>query len=171
MEILSRVLEGTVEHQDSMGNRTQIKPGEVQRMTAGTGVRHSECNPSASESAHFLQIWIEPSKQGLVPGYEQKRFPEAELCNTLRLVCSPDGREGSVTVHQDAFLYRTLLEVGESVRYPLAAGRRAYVHVAKGAVRLNGHGLTAGGGARVEAEAELHLGALDPADVLLFDLP
>jgi len=171
MEIVSVVLEGTVEHKDSMGNVAQIRPGEVQRMSAGTGVRHSEYNPSPTVPVHFLQIWIEPAEEGLVPSYEQKRFPDEELEGKLRIVLSPDGRDGSVVINQDAMMYRAYLAEAQVVRYSPTAGRRAYVHVARGAARLNGHLLAAGSGARVEDESDLQLEGVKSADVLLFDLP
>jgi hypothetical protein len=156
MEIISYVLEGALEHKDSMGNGSVIRPGEVQRMSAGTGVRHSEYNASKSELVHFLQIWILPDRAGHAPGYEQKQFAPTELDGQLRLIASPDGRDGSVTIHQDARLF---------------AARRAYVHVARGRVALNGNALTAGDGARIEQETQLCLDHGDSAEVLLFDLP
>jgi hypothetical protein len=171
MEIVSYVLEGALEHKDSLGTGSVIRPGEVQRMTAGTGVRHSEYNASRTEPVHFLQIWILPRAQGLVPGYEQKRFEPAELAGRLRLVASPDGRDSSVTIHQDAQLYASRLGSGEHVSYTLAPGRRAYVHVARGAVTLNSARLAAGDGAGVSSESALTLAAEEPAEVLLFDLP
>ena len=171
MEIVSYVLEGALEHKDSMGNGSIIRPGEVQRMSAGTGVRHSEFNASADAIAHFLQIWIMPDRAGYAPGYEQKTFPPAELNGRLRLVASPDGREGSVTIHQDALLFTTKLNGGESVSHTLAPGRVAYLHVARGTVAVNGQALTAGDGARVEQESTIRLGQGKDAEVLLFDLP
>ncbi len=171
MEIISIVLLGAIEHKDSMGNTVQVTRGEIQRMSAGTGVLHSEYNPSETEPVHFLQIWIEPDREGLPPGYEQKRFPHEDLHGTLRLVCSPDGREGSLTLHQDVFVFRTLLEAGQRVSHRPQAGRRVYVHVAQGDVRLNGQLLTAGSGARVEGEPEVRLEGVGSSDVLVFDLP
>lgn len=170
MEIVSIVLDGTIEHQDSMGNKTQIKPGDIQRMSAGTGVRHSEYNPSPTEPVHLLQIWILPSQRGLEPSYEQKTFPESERRGRLRLVASPDGREGSLTLHQDALLYVTTLKDGESAVYALAPDRKAYLHVACGEVQVNGQTLTTGDGARIADEPEIRLQAKDSAEVLLFDL-
>jgi hypothetical protein len=171
MEIISVVLSGVVEHKDSMGNVAQIAPGEIQRMSAGTGVRHSEYNPSSSEPVHFLQIWIEPAEQDIEPSYEQKRFADEELQGKLRVVVSPDGRDGSVVVNQDAYLYRTLLGAGDAVSYQPEANRRVYVHVAQGEARLNDQALNAGSGARIEGEDVIKLSAASSADVLLFDLP
>ena len=170
MEILSYVLEGALEHKDSMGTSSTIRPGEVQRMTAGTGVLHSEYNPSRKEPVHFLQIWIFPEKKSLKPGYEQKAFPDAERKNRLRLVASRDGRDGSLTIHQDAELYTTLLSRGESVSHPLKAGRFAWVQVARGAATLNGKPLATGDGAAVSGEKSLELKATADAEVLMFDL-
>jgi redox-sensitive bicupin YhaK (pirin superfamily) len=171
MEIITVILEGTLEHQDSMGNKAQIKPGEVQRMSAGTGVTHSEYNPSPMQPVHLMQIWIETGTKGIKPSYEQKAFSEAEKLNTLRLVASPDGRDGSVTIHTDASLYQSLLRDGASVSHAIPAGRRAYVHVARGEATLNGKRLGAGDGARVEDESALTLSAATFAEVLVFDLP
>jgi redox-sensitive bicupin YhaK (pirin superfamily) len=173
MEILSYVLEGELAHRDSMGNGSVIRPGEVQRMTAGTGVTHSEENPSRQRPVHFLQIWIQPSRRGLAPGYEQRAFPEAERRGRLRLVASPDGADGSVTIHQDARVWIGLLADDERVRHTLAAGRNAWVHVARGELTLGGRPLRAGDGAAVTDEAELDLAATGaaPAEVLVFDLP
>lgn len=170
MEILSYVLDGALEHKDSMGTSSVIRPGEVQRMSAGTGVLHSEYNPSRTDPVHFLQIWIFPEKKGLKPGYEQKAFPAAERTNALRLVASRDGRDGSLTIHQDAELYTTLLTKGGKVAHALGAGRSAWVQVARGAVTLNGQPLRAGDGASVTAEKSLELSATGDAEVLLFDL-
>jgi redox-sensitive bicupin YhaK (pirin superfamily) len=171
MEIVTCVLAGALEHRDSLGTGSVIRPGEVQRMSAGTGIRHSEYNPSRSEPAHFLQIWIEPAEEGLAPEYEQKAFPDAERRGRLRLVASPDGRDGSVRVHQDAELYAAVLGPGERVSHPLRPGRGAWVQVARGAAVLNGRPLQAGDGAAVEGEAALDLAAADgEAEVLLFDL-
>jgi redox-sensitive bicupin YhaK (pirin superfamily) len=170
MEIISYVLEGALEHKDSMGTASVIRPGEVQRMTAGTGVLHSEYNPSRKEPVHFLQIWILPEKRNLKPGYEQKAYPDAERKDRLRLVASRDGRDGSLTIHQDAELYTTLLSRGESVSHPLKAGRHAWVQVARGAATLNGKPLATGDGAAVSGEKALELKATADAEVLLFDL-
>ena len=170
MEIISYVLDGALEHKDSMGTSSTIKPGEVQRMSAGTGVLHSEYNPSNTEPVHFLQIWIFPEKKNLKPGYEQKAFPAAERTNTLRLVASPDGRDGSVTIHQDAELYTTLLTKGGKVTHALRPGRFAWVQVARGGVTLNGQVLKTGDGASVSGEKALELNATGDAEVLMFDL-
>jgi redox-sensitive bicupin YhaK (pirin superfamily) len=170
MEIISYVLEGALEHKDSMGNGSIIRPGDVQRMSAGTGVRHSEYNPSASEGVHFLQIWIEPGVRGVVPSYEEKHFDAASKRGRMRLVASPDGREGSVTIHQDARLYAALLDGAESAVHALARGRRAYVHVARGEVVANGHALRAGDALKATGESEIRLEGGRGAEVLLFDL-
>ena len=171
MEIVSYVLEGALEHKDSMGNGSVIRPGDVQRMSAGTGVRHSEYNASKTEGVHFLQIWILPKAAGIAPGYEQKHFAPADLDGKLRLVASPDGRAGSVTIHQDACLYASKLANGAQVEHGLAPGRRAYVHVARGTVTVNDAPLTAGDGARIESESRITFGNANGAEVLLFDLP
>jgi redox-sensitive bicupin YhaK (pirin superfamily) len=171
MEIVSYVLEGALEHKDNMGNGSVIRPGDVQRMSAGTGVRHSEYNASNSELVHFLQIWILPRSPGIQPGYEQKHFEPVDLDGKLRIVASPDGRDGSVTIHQDALLYATKLNASMGITHKLADGRRAYVHVARGSVALNGHRLSAGDGVRVENEPVLRLDGGREAEVLLFDLP
>jgi len=170
MEIVSYVLEGALEHKDSMGTGSIIRPGDVQRMTAGTGVAHSEYNQSKSEGVHFLQIWIVPEKAGLQPSYQQKNFPIDERKNQLRLVASRDGRDGAVTVHQDAEIYAAVLDEGAAVSHSLAPGRHAWVQVARGAVTLNGRPLDEGDGASVSEEAQLDLKARAPAEVLVFDL-
>lgn len=170
MEIVTYILEGALEHRDSMGNGSVIRPGDVQRMSAGTGVRHSEKNPSAGESVHLLQIWILPSEQGIDPGYEQQNFAEDERRARLRLVASPDGREGSVTIHQDASLYATLLEEGQSVEHELRPGRHAWAQVARGAVEINGQSLGQGDGAAASEEEHIVITAREPAELLLFDL-
>jgi len=172
MEIVSYVLDGALEHKDSIGTGSVIRPGEVQRMSAGTGVRHSEYNPSADQPVHFLQIWLLPDREGLPPSYEQKAFAETEKRNRLRLVAAPDGRDGAVTIHQDALVYASLLDRGAELRHPLAPGRRAWVQVARGGVDANGEDLRAGDGAAIEQESTVVLKALtDAAEVLLFDLP
>jgi redox-sensitive bicupin YhaK (pirin superfamily) len=174
MEILSYVLEGSLRHDDSMGNGSVIRPGDVQRMSAGTGVLHSEANPSSDERVHFLQIWIEPDRRGLTPGYEQKHFDEGERRGTFRLVASRDGREGSVTVHQDVNLYSALLGAGQRAAVPLATGRRAWVQVARGSVTVNGVALGEGDGASVVEESQIEAsgpeGSSQEAEVLVFDL-
>jgi hypothetical protein len=168
MEIVTYMLEGALQHKDSMGNGSVIRPGEVQRMSAGTGVMHSEFNASASEAAHLLQIWILPRERNLAPGYEQKRFPDEDKRGRLRLVASPDGRDGSVTLHQDAGIYAALIAPGGQLTHDLAPGRLAYLHVARGRVRLNGLAMTGGDGARVEDESRLTLDG--EGEILLFDL-
>ena len=170
MEIVTYVLEGALEHKDSLGTGSVIRPGDVQRMSAGTGVTHSEFNHSASELVHLLQIWILPERDGLQPSYEQKHFSEDERRGRLRLVASRDGREGSVRVHQDAELYATLLGDGDAVEHALAPGRRAWVQVARGEVELNGVRLEKGDGAAVSGERSLRLARAKAAEVLLFDL-
>jgi len=170
MEILTWVLEGALGHKDSMGNGSVIRPGDLQRMSAGTGVTHSEFNPSREAPVHFLQIWLLPRERGLPPGYEQKRFPQEARRGRLRLIAAGDGREGAVTIHQDADLWTALLQPGESVRHVLVPGRYAWVHVARGAVSLNGSTLGAGDGAAVSDEATLEITGAARAEVLLFDL-
>ena len=170
MEIISYVLEGALAHQDSMGNGSSIVPGDVQRMSAGRGVMHSEYNHAADGVTHFLQIWIEPNVRGIDASYEQKHFAPAELRGRLRLVASPDGRDGSVTIHQDAALYAALLDGEERVTHALAPGRRAYVHVARGRVTANGQALEAGDALKLSAEPQLVLERGANAEVLVFDL-
>ena len=170
MEIISYVREGAVEHKDSMGNGSVIRPGDVQRMSAGTGVRHSEFNPSKTDGVHFLQIWIEPGVKGIPPSYEEKHFDAASKRGKLRLVASSDARDGSVKIHQDASLYAALVDGTEKVSYTLAAGRRAYVHVARGGVSVNGETLAAGDALKVSGLSEITLEHGDKAEVLLFDL-
>jgi quercetin 2,3-dioxygenase len=170
MEIITYVLEGALEHRDSMGNGTVILPGEVQRMSAGTGIRHSEKNSSAEQDVHLLQIWIIPEEQGLTPSYEQKMFEAEEKRGRLRLIASNDGRDGSVTVHQDANLYAALLEPGEEVTHQLSPGRHAWVQVARGALELNGQLLQQGDGVAASDEAELKMKGRDASEILLFDL-
>ena len=171
MEIITYILAGALQHKDSMGNSAIIRPGEVQRMSAGSGVLHSEFNPSQTEPVHLLQIWIEPNVTGIQPSYEQKFFAPEERRGRLRLVASGDGREGSVTIHQDAAVYATVLGPADTVVHPLASDRRAYVQVARGTVTVNGQRLHAGDGARIKDEAKITLvGAEESAEVLLFDL-
>jgi redox-sensitive bicupin YhaK (pirin superfamily) len=171
MEIISYVLEGALEHKDSMGNGSVIRPGAVQRMSAGTGVLHSEYNPSPEELVHFLQIWIEPGVRGIRPGYEERQFDAAARRGRLRLIASPDGREESVTIHQDAMLFAGLFDGDESAVHALAPGRRAYVHLARGEARVNGRQLGAGDALKVSAEREIRIESGAGAEVLLFDLP
>ena len=170
MEIISYVLEGALEHKDSLGTGSVIEPGDVQRMSAGTGVLHSEYNHSQRDLVHFLQIWIEPRQRGVQPGYEQKRFSVAEKQGRLRLVASPDGADGSVRIHQDAWVYASVLDGADAVSHALPAGHKAYVHVARGAVELNGQPLAAGDGARISGESELRFGKGQQAELLLFDM-
>ncbi len=170
MDIISYVLEGTLEHKDSLGNGARIRPGEVQRMSAGTGIMHSEFNPSMTEPVHFLQIWIIPDRTGLPPSYEQKDFPIEQRRGRLRLVAAPDGREGAVTVHQDACLYVASLRAGDEVAHAVERGRGVWVQVARGIVALNGTQMREGDGAAVEREAAVRIEADTDAEVLLFDL-
>lgn len=170
MEILSYVLDGALAHKDSMGNGSIIRRGDVQRMSAGTGVLHSEYNPSQDEPTHFLQIWLLPARRGLEPSYEQKHFADEERRNRLRLVASPTGQDGAVKVHQDVLLYSGLLDEGTVIEQRLGAGRHAWLQVARGAVLLGDERLTAGDGAAISEEAVLAIRALAPAEVLLFDL-
>jgi redox-sensitive bicupin YhaK (pirin superfamily) len=170
MEIISYVLDGALAHKDSTGTEAVIRPGEVQRMTAGTGVRHSEFNASDKEPVHFLQIWILPDEEGLAPGYEQRAFADAEKRGKLRLVASRDGRNSSVTVHQDVDLYATLLGADDKVSYDLKPGRHAWVQVARGQVRLNGELLKEGDGAAIVQVETIALEGATDAEVLLFDL-
>jgi len=170
MEIVTYVLEGALEHRDSMGSGSVIRPGDVQYMSAGTGVTHSEFNASATEPLHLLQIWMFPEKQGLKPAYGQKNFTEEEKRGKLRLLVSPDGRDGSLKIRQDNALYATVLGKGEAVRHELMADRHAYVQVARGSVKLNGTQLEAGDGAAISAEQAVELTGVDNAEVLLFDL-
>ena len=170
MEILSYVLEGALEHRDSLGNGSVIRPGEVQRMSAGTGVRHSEFNPSATEPLHFLQIWILPAARGLPPEYEQRPFPVEERRGNLRLIASPDGSGGSLTIRQDARVFSGLLASGDSIEQPLARDRHAWLQVARGEVALDGHELAPGDGVAVSGETKIRLEATRDGEVLLFDL-
>jgi redox-sensitive bicupin YhaK (pirin superfamily) len=172
MEIISYVLEGALEHKDSIGTGSVIRPGEVQVMSAGTGIRHSEFNHSKNEPVHFLQIWVLPDRQGLPPRYDQKRFPESEKRGRLRLVGSPDGREGSIVIHQDAEIFAALLDRGNAVRHDLKAGRKGWVQVVRGAVAVNGEPVRAGDGVAAENEPALAVTAqADGSEILLFDLP
>ncbi len=169
MEILTYVLEGALEHKDSMGNGSIIRPGDGQRMSAGTGVRHSEANASKTDAVRLLQIWILPDRSGHQPGYEQKSFSESEKRGKLRVIASPDGEDGSVTIHQDARLYASLLSPGQRVEHKLAPGRFGWLQIAKGAVELNGKALKQGDGAATD-DAELVIRATEESEVLLFDL-
>ncbi|OJH35372.1 pirin family protein [Cystobacter ferrugineus] len=169
MEIITYVLDGQLEHRDSMGSVGVLRAGEMQRMTAGTGVRHSEMNNS-DEEVHFLQIWILPERKGLPPDYEQKEFPLAERQGRFRLVVSPEGQDGSLKVNQDLRLYSTVLGRGEKTEYTLAPGRHAWLQVARGAGTLNGVALEAGDGVAISEESRLELSATEPLEALLFDL-
>lgn len=171
MEIISLVLEGALEHRDSMGNGSVIRPGEIQRMSAGTGVTHSEYNHSASEVVHFLQIWIVPERERLAPGYEQTTFPVEAKQGRLLLVASPDGRDGSVIIHQNAALYTTILRDGDELLHHLVPGRNAWVHLIRGSALVNGHELAAGDGAAVTDDETIRLTGRRTAELLLFDLP
>jgi len=170
MEIISYVLDGALEHKDSVGTGSVIRPGDVQRMTAGTGIRHSEYNHSQEKLVHFLQIWILPEEQGLKPGYEQKAFAAAERQNALMLVASRGGREGSLKLHNDVDLYASLLDETNAVGHTLRAGRKAWAQVARGSINLNGQALNAGDGAAVQDEDELRIVAESKAEVLVFDM-
>ncbi|MGF1540369.1 MAG: pirin family protein [Pleurocapsa sp.] len=171
MEIITYVLDGSLEHKDSIGNGSIIRPGDVQRMSAGTGILHSEYNASATDLVHLLQIWILPDTKGIQPSYEQKHFSRKDKQGKLRLVASRDGRDASVTIHQDANLYVTALSYGETVNQAIAEGRSVWVQVARGAIELNGETLTAGDGAAIRQEAAISItGIADDTEVLLFDL-
>ncbi|WP_370678525.1 pirin family protein [Comamonas sp. GB3 AK4-5] len=170
MEIVSYVMSGELSHKDSMGNEQVIAPGEVQRMTAGTGVVHSEHNHAPGQTTHFLQIWLLPSQQGQAPGYEQKHFPDAQKHNQLRLVASPDGAEGSVHLNADARIYATLMDGSAPLSLNLPAGRKGYVFVVAGSVQLNGYALSAGDAALLEQEPQLTLDQARNAELLVFDL-
>jgi quercetin 2,3-dioxygenase len=172
MEIISYVLEGALEHKDSIGTGSVIRPGDVQVMSAGTGIHHSEFNHSKTEPVHFLQIWVIPAREGIAPRYEQKTFPDADKRGKLRLVGSSDGRDGSVVVHQDVKLYAALLNAGEQVTHALQSGRRGWLQIVRGAAAMNGHELSAGDGAAVTGEPALSLTAkIDGTEILVFDLP
>ncbi len=170
MEIVTYVLEGALQHRDSMGNGSVIKPGDIQYMSAGTGVTHSEFNASSTEAAHLYQIWMFPEKKGLKPVYGQKNFSDAEKRGKLRLLVSPDGRDGSVQIRQDNDLYATVLGPGQTVKHELKPDRHAYVQVARGSVTLNGAQLETGDGAAISSEKALELTGVQDAEVLLFDL-
>ena len=170
MEIITYVLDGALAHADSIGNRSTIVPGDVQRMSAGTGITHSEFNARQDEPVHFLQIWLLPDRRGLAPGYEQKAIPESEERGALRLLASRDGRDGTVTIHQDVDLYGSRLEPGERVKHALADGRHAWLQMVRGRIELNGTPLAAGDGAAVSGESALEMVAQESAHFLLFDL-
>jgi len=171
MEILSYVLEGALAHRDSMGNGSVLRPGDVQRMSAGTGVTHSEYNGSDREPVHFLQIWIEPEARAIAPGYEEKHFADADKRGRLRLIASHDGRDGSVTIHQDASVYAALLDGDESAEFAQKAGRRTYVHMVRGSARIGGESLEAGDALKIAGEARVRIDGARDAELLLFDLP
>lgn len=170
MEILSYVLEGGLEHRDSLGNGGVVRPGEVQRMSAGTGVRHSESNASKSDPLHFLQIWVQPSRSGLDPGYEQKLFPLEERRNRLRLIASPDGVDGSLKINQDVRLFTAVLDRGENAEYQFDRGRYGWLQVARGQVELNGQTLRESDGAAISDETALTMIGNGKSEILLFDL-
>jgi quercetin 2,3-dioxygenase len=170
MEIISYVLDGGLAHKDSLGNGSVIRPGDVQRMSAGTGVAHSEYNASVRDPVHFLQIWIEPNVRGIKPSYEEKRFEPAAKRGRLRLIASADGREGSVTIHQDAFVYAALLDGEEAVEHRPAGGRRTYVHVVRGAATVNAQALEAGDAIKLSGSGTVRLERGRDAEILLFDL-
>jgi hypothetical protein len=171
MDIISYVLDGALEHKDSLGTGSVIRRGAVQRMSAGTGVRHSEFNHSTSEPVHFLQVWIIPSQRGLAPSYEEKFFDDASKRDRLCLIASPDGREGSVSIHSQSWLFASLLSPGQGLRHEIDQGRLAYLHVVTGKVSLNGIALGPGDAAKANRERLLEIKALDEAELLLFDLP
>jgi redox-sensitive bicupin YhaK (pirin superfamily) len=172
MEIVSYVLEGALEHKDSIGTGSVIRPGEIQVMSAGTGIRHSELNHSQTEPVHFLQIWVLPDREGLPPRYDQKTFPQSEKRGHLRLVGSPDGRGGSLVIHQDVEIYDALLSSGNAVRHELKVGRKSWVQVVRGSVEVNGKAAGAGDGVALEDEASLTITSReDGSEILLFDLP
>jgi quercetin 2,3-dioxygenase len=170
VEIISYVLEGSLAHRDTLGNVKAIPPGDVQRMSAGSGVQHSEFNHAQGETTHFLQIWIEPNVRGIEPGYEQKSFATEEKRGRLRLVASPDGAAGSVLIHADARVYAGLFDGAEAAQLPLGAGRKGYVHLVRGELQVNGQRLKAGDAALLESEAQVDLGGGRDAEVLVFDL-
>ncbi len=170
MEIVSYVMEGAVQHRDSLGSGSVIKPGEIQRMTAGTGITHSEVNPSASVAAHFMQIWLQPDVRGLEPGYEQKRMPEVTAAAQLDLIGSRDGTGGSVLIHQDVMLYRAVLRDAADLEIPLAEGRHAWIQMLRGAATVNGVDVVAGDGVALSAERLIALSGSPEAELLVFDL-
>jgi redox-sensitive bicupin YhaK (pirin superfamily) len=170
MEIITYILEGAIEHKDSLGTGSVIRPGDGQRMSAGSGIRHSEGNASQTDPVHLLQIWILPEKNGIQPGYEQKSFPREEKLGKLRVIASPDGREGSVRIHQDASLYVALLEPKQQVTHSLADGRYGWLQIARGSVKLNGKELKQGDGAAISDEKQITIEGVESAEILLFDL-
>ena len=171
MEIISYVLDGSLAHKDSMGNGSSLRYGDVQRMSAGTGVMHSEYNHSATEPVHFLQIWIEPNVKGIAPGYEEKHFDPASKLGKLRLIASPDGRDGSVRIHQDAALYAAILDGEDQVEHQFAAGRIGYLHLIRGRLAVNGVAIEAGDALKISGETSVRAARAEQAELLLFDLP
>ncbi len=171
MEIISYVLDGELAHKDSMGNGSVLRYGDVQRMSAGTGVMHSEFNHSSDKPVHFLQIWIQPSVQGIPPSYEEKHFDTSSKAGKLRLIASPDGDQGSVTIHQDAKLYASILQQSQEITHTLAEGRSAYLHLIKGKVTVNGTHLYTGDALKIQAETQITINEAEDAELLLFDLP
>jgi redox-sensitive bicupin YhaK (pirin superfamily) len=170
MEIVTYVLGGALEHKDSVGNGEVLHPGEFQRISAGTGITHSEFNPSPSQTSHFYQIWLLPRSEGISPSYEQKRFDDSDLRNSLRLVASPDGLDGSLSIHQDAKIYLSRLDNGKELDALLPTGRYAWLQVLRGSVMLNNQSLDTGDGAAIDNESVLRILALSQAEILLFDL-
>jgi redox-sensitive bicupin YhaK (pirin superfamily) len=171
MEIITYVLEGALEHKDSIGTGATMRPGDVQRMSAGTGILHSEFNPSETDPVHLLQIWIQPDRAGITPSYEQKYFPAEEKRGRLRLIAAPDGRDGAVKIHQDVELYSTILGPGEKVEHDMKPDRHAWIQVVRGTLTLNGTPLKAGDGAAISQEEKLTIDATGESELLLFDLP
>jgi redox-sensitive bicupin YhaK (pirin superfamily) len=170
MEIFTYILKGALQHRDSMGNGSIIRPGDVQRMSAGTGVTHSESNPSSDEPVHLLQIWILPAKEGIEPDYEEKKFPDEEKLNKLRLIISPDGEDGAVKINQDARVYASVFKEGHELAHQLESGRHAWLQVAAGSIALNGVELKQGDGAAISDESNLRFTTGDQSEILLFDL-
>ena len=171
MEILSFVVDGALEHQDSMGNGSVIRPGELQRMSAGTGVVHSEYNASKTDPVHFLQIWIQPRENDLAPGYEQKHFPTAERQGKFRLIASPSGRDGALSLAQDVELFSSILQGGDEMTYPLRRGRAGWLQAVRGSLEVNGDLVTAGDGLAFERDGAISLSTDEDAEILFFDLP
>ena len=170
MEIVSYVLEGALAHKDSLGNGEILKPGEFQRISAGTGITHSEFNPSKDEISHFYQIWLLPKSKGIEPGYEQKQFDDSEITNSLRIVASHDGRDGSLSIHQDAIIYLSKLESGNSLNYDIPPARHAWLQVLRGSVTLNETAMDTSDGAAISNETELSITATDDSEIMLFNL-
>ncbi|MCW8906034.1 MAG: pirin family protein [Sedimenticola sp.] len=171
MEIVTYLMEGALEHRDSMGNGSLIRPGDIQRMSAGSGIRHSEFNPSDSKPTRLLQIWLMPNRQGITPGYAQQHFPLQQRRGRLQLLVSPDGRDGSLSAQQDGLLYGTLLEQDQTLSHDLEPGRTAYIHLARGQAEINGESLNEGDAITLTDEAQIGMRGIDQAEILLFDLP